>query len=351
MAQFSAKIKIDQEALERIDALTATLEKSLSDFNNAMPGGQYMLLIQDLNSGIPERVAAAQAFLRSLGDLDPETNQYDVSTWFEFDSSKPLRAMTFRAETPSPKEIETRYAQGYLLNPDNVSSTPLRGPTPAEVDADLRARLTRVLGNIVGGVGINSYMGNVIDTHGGLTGYKAGPLTYIGGHNPNEIEAAHGRAVAEVRVKHDKLFASTIDDLVGAFGAFYQNRVLPLPPLPLVQQWNLFDDRQVLFIVIPEEDWVAHEERITAKALIHERGNPNSPLPGTQLQNVLPDEWQVISLSDAQRPPRTYRWTFRTMTDLRLLSSTTVSRIREAQKALAEWKSLTQPAQSKKKKR
>lgn len=296
-------IGVDQEARNSIDALRKTLGESLIALADAIPGGRYTRLIEDLHGGNVEKKAAAQAFLKSLAGLDPQID-YQVTVWYDFDQTKKLHALIFRGELPTPDEIETRYTQASITNAFEVSRTPLRAPTSNEVRDAIRTALTRALEKLpFASLGSNEYI------------------------NP----------LAER--------ALMVDDLLEAFDAFSQHWTTPLETTLQAMDWPLFDERQTLFVLIPEEDWQEHGGAISVKAALHKSGDPKKPLPGAQLVSFETDEWRLIRLEDPLRPPRQFRWAVHTMTDTFLLSSSTAERVRAVRDALQQWEQL-QPAKN-----
>lgn len=318
------KVDIGPEASRKIDELSRMIEKSMQGLSDAIPGGRYTRLIEDLNGTDPEKKKAAQAFLVSLGRLDPEV-RYEVSVWFEFDPAKTLHAQIFSAETPSKDELVTRYTQAYVVNPANVASTPLAGPSPSGVQQIVRGRLENAISlmpqlysqftpsNCIGGPGHFEYP------------------DCIAGNEAGAREEA--KRVAEVM---EKVTAS----LSGAFNAFYQDWPTPISANVLTLNWSPFDPHQALFIVVPESDWTKHGGKINVRALLHKRSDPASPLPGAQVETISADEWQSIHLTDAHQPPRDFKWAVRTMTDSNLLSASSLERVRAIQQALDAWQRL-----------
>src|SRR5262245_39569620 len=64
-----------------------TVMKMTTDLTTAMPGGQYNLLIRDLNGNDKEAKTQAQNFLKSLGHLENLDREMEASVWFGFDTS------------------------------------------------------------------------------------------------------------------------------------------------------------------------------------------------------------------------------------------------------------------------
>jgi len=301
-------VGIDQEARSEIEALRKTLAESLLTLADAIPGARYTRLIEDLNGPDAQKRLAAQTFLRNLAGLDPQIEYY-ASVWFEFDPSKPLHALLRRAVLPNPDEIVNRYKVGNITNASEVASTPLTGPRPEEIREEIRKSLAAAMDKL--------QVGAQADTlHIDLGGGRSGTVS------------SGGPAAAR---------AQMVDFFLSAFDAFYRNWSLPLQATVKTIPWPIFDDRQALFVLIPESDWQAHDGKIVVRALIHKKDDPKTPLPGADLVTFEKDEWKLIQLRDNQQPPRDFRWAVHTMTDALLISPETAAKLKVYHDALVAY--------------
>jgi hypothetical protein len=302
-------IGIDQEARAEIEAVRKTLAESLLTLADAIPGARYTRLIEDLNGPDTQKKLTAQTFLKNLAGLDPQV-EYDASVWFEFNPSKPLHALVRRAVLSSPDEIVSRYKVGNITNAPEVTSTPLAGPRPEEIRQEIRQSLSAAIGKLQAGAQADTFDLNIDPSR---------PATTIPNPEP-------GKARAQM-----------VDSLLGAFDAFYRDWTLPLQATVVTMPWPIFDERQALFVLIPESDWQAHGGNIAVRVLIHKKGDPRSPLPGAELVTFEKDEWKLIQLRDNQQPSRDFRWAVHTMTDALLISPETATKLKAYHDALVAY--------------
>jgi hypothetical protein len=293
-------------------------------FSDSIPGGRYTRLIEDINGPDADKKKAAQEFLKNLGGLDSEV-QYDASVWFKFDTAKPLHALTFRGAVPSEDEIITRYKQANIVNAGTVSSTPLGGPSPGQIKKEIQNDLGAAMAELVSTPEPQPiYI---------ITACETGNNDLITRESCLKLK---DDAARERQGRADRSAAR----FMHAVDALYHDWHIPLEASVRSQPWPLFDERQTLFVLIPETDWQAHGGNIEVRALLHKAGDPTRPLPGTQEQSFSRDEWKLIHLQDSRVPSRDYRWAMRTMTDTMLLSSSTIEKIRAVREALTNWEKL-----------
>jgi hypothetical protein len=299
-------VAVDQEARAELAALRKTLADSLLTLADAIPGGRYVRLVEDLNGPDPQKRIAAQIFLKNLAGLDPQIEYY-ASVWFEFDPTTPLHAIVRRARFPNQSEIVSRYIRGEITNASDVGSTPFGGPRPQQVREEIRQSLATAVADLDAGA-------------------KPDTVSFtIEGHSAAVPDPEPAKARARI-----------VEALLMSFDTFYRGWPLPLQANVKTLPWPIFDEQQVLFVLIPESDWTAHNGNITVRALIHKRDDPKSPLPGADIVTFSRDEWNLIELRDAQgqRPPRDFRWAVHTMTDFLLISSETAAKLKAYKDAL-----------------
>jgi hypothetical protein len=318
------EVGVDRDTLNAVEDLKKAMQESLLTLSDAIPGGRYTRLVEDLHGGDPTKKEAAQQFLRSLAGLDPAV-QYYASVWFEFDPAKPLHALIFRASLPSADEILTRYKQANIVNATAVSSTPLGGPGPGQVQQDIQNALAAAVAGIAGLPPSAS--------EGWSPGQPCSPLSNGLNLSCEQLQRLYDQANRE----RSEAQARAVGQFMSAFDAFYRQWPLPLSANIKTLPWPPFDERQSLFVLIPESDWKAHDGNIKVFALLHEKDKPQVPLPGADRVVFEKDEWKPIKLRDSQQPPRDFRWAVHTMSDTLLISSETAERVQAVRDALAKW--------------
>jgi len=216
------------------------------------------------------------------------------------------------------------------MNAGTVSSTPLGGPSPEQIKREIRNDLNAAMMEIIHAPEPTSPFAAPFDITLPCENWNHELFP------PGTCEKMKEEAARDRQARADR----SVTRFMHAFDAFYRDWNIPLEASVRSQPWSLFDERQTLFILIPETDWKIHNENIEVRALLHKAGDPTRPLPGTQEQLFSRDEWKPIHLSDSRMPARDYRWAMRTMTDTMLLSSSTVEKVRAVREALTNWEKL-----------
>ena len=63
-----------------------------------------------------------------------------------------------------------------------------------------------------------------------------------------------------------------VTELKAALTALTSNVTMPISPNSRTSPWNVLDDRQILFVVVLEEDWLKHRQdpNLAVRALVGE---------------------------------------------------------------------------------
>lgn len=182
-----------------------------------------MRIITDANDPTdPERQKKAQEFAKQLLKIDV-SEPYEATVWFGFDSSHPLRADIFRSGFGGAIAVQERVAKrAFNASPVKNAVTP-----PDSEDDVVRAAKSKI--------------------EDATKCLAQSPVYITGGRQsdwflkPTEIQnfKAYLQSAVELAIR-------------GSHQTFDQER--------LVLLWSGIDDRSLLYIVMPEEDWAAQEK-------------------------------------------------------------------------------------------
>lgn len=307
---------------ETRDVVTAVSK----DVTTALPGGQYNLLIRDLNGPDKDAKTRAQDFLKSLGHLEDLDTKIEASIWFGFEpaESKSIKVDAFRAPTLSRAEVVRRYTfkAGNLQQVGSTLSLP-------ESDALLRARIDKDLDEI--GVWIaakptaNGWRSSLYPEYQWFTG-----MSTIGSALPVQSQSIH-----------DSIRKSVIDNLKDAVHAQFEQKLVPIANSDLQPvRWNTLDADQFLFICIRRSDWLLHRKDpgLKVRALIHELDHPERPFMKAEYV-----DFDLLEF-DRNEPVETYPsdkdvvWAVRNMTG-KMLDANTLADLQKVKETLAKWQS------------
>src|ERR1700683_2641253 len=103
--------KTREEFARQMVETRKTVMQATQDFTTALPGGEYNLLIRDLNGDDPAAKVRAQNFLKSLGHMEDLDTKIEASVWFGFDpaNAAKIKVDAFKAPTMSYSEVQERY--------------------------------------------------------------------------------------------------------------------------------------------------------------------------------------------------------------------------------------------------
>ena len=314
--------KTRDEFAKQLEETRKVVLTATKDLTTSIPGGQYNLLIRDVNGDDPVAKTRAQAFLKALGHLENTDVPIEASVWFGFDASSPLKADIFRAPTLSRTEVEQRYAfkSGNLRTVGSKLSLPMS-------DQEIRSAINASVTNI----------GNILQSTPTPSGWKsllfpAFQVATLFGQtqilNSDAISAAHNKAKGEL-----------VDNLRTAILAQYEQKLVPLissdlQPVP----WNVIDANQFLFVSIRQSDWVKHRKdgNLKVRAFIHEHDHPEKAF-----QNSAPMDFDLQEF-DSSEPVDSYPsegkvvWAVRNMTG-RMLDSATLAELQTVKETFAKW--------------
>jgi hypothetical protein len=150
----NAKVDQVQIALQKeLDETRKALADSVNVMSRTMPGERYLRLIDDLNSGDEKKVAAAQAFLKSLAHIDASL-QYEMVVNYDFDTNRYFKTDFERFRAPSPDLFKAFVDNS--ITPYTPSDTILAPSTELEVRAKIGTEIDGALNSILGAMKTDS---------------------------------------------------------------------------------------------------------------------------------------------------------------------------------------------------
>jgi len=262
-----------------------TVMKMSTDFTTALPGGQYNLLIRDLNGDDKEAKIRAQNFLRSLGHLEDLDRNLEASVWFGFDTSNVscttpgkascLKVDAFRAPTPSIAEVQQRYTfkAGNLRPVGNTMSVP---QSAEQLKRDIHANIQKM----------GTYLAGTPDAGLGQGGMLGAPGIWTSALYPSfrVYETRTQQNLAEAKKKQEEALTNLESALEGAILAQYEQKLVPISRSDLEPvAWSMLDASQFLFVCIRQQDWTKHRKdpNLRVYALLHEVDHPEKPVRGS----------------------------------------------------------------------
>jgi hypothetical protein len=319
--------------LEETRKVVLTVNK---DVTNAIPGGTYNLLIRDLNGDDPAAKKRAQEFLKAMGHFDSDV-PIEVSVWFGYDPTSPLKVDAFRAPTLSRTEVERRYQfkSGSLRETGNKLSLPASDQEIRKVIEDnLNAVSTILAANPVEsplytGPFKTEDQTQVVTTWSSRL-FPSWKRPVLGQNPPMPSDLALST--------HQKARSELVENLKAALLAQYSRYPTPITTSDLPVPWNTLDDDQFLFVAIREEDWRRHrrDSGLRVQALIHERDNPQRPYHKSS-----PIDFDLLEFDRSERVPSypsdgMVVWAVRNMTG-RMLDAASLVEVQKVKEILAGW--------------
>ncbi|MCI5043273.1 MAG: hypothetical protein MRY72_01125 [Aquisalinus sp.] len=347
-----------QEWREQVELEMEELRKVANAAIRAVPGERYLQIIDALHGPDPEKAEEARNFLRSLGNLDPETT-YVASVWFGLESELEIRADIFRASSPSRIHVEQKIASRGLNLTQSIKNSLERPKSETEIRANIRRELKSALLSLSNQYSKINYPRNFADSQTALTIELSQSSPFLPPSINSGIIAINGEGTQLFRGRYDRnnisrnfdiqkrrqaddiKFNNAVQHLENAILTISQNDFANLGRTELSIPWSAFDSKQFLFVVIPEKDWIEHKDKLRIKALVHK---VNEPKNGINLQR--PYEFEVGDFDPELNEPIDHWipgagklvWAVHEMTgDSRLFTPETLALIEEADSILAEW--------------
>jgi hypothetical protein len=232
----------------------------------AVPGERYLQLIDDLNSGDPQRVTKAQSFLTQLGHFDPRID-WNATVSFGFDEKAPLRADAFFGFSPTRAQVE--YFARYAFNPTLVANNIALPQTDGELNAKINSGIDSLLVHMTG---------SPKSTPSNMTVDLSWPDSIL--PTASGFPALVDPRIAAAR-GHQKAVADILKELLKAQ---YAQKTIPVGGTVLTLPWYPTEAKNMLFVLIPEDDWNKHkaDTNLKIQALLHKAGDVGSSYSQTR---------------------------------------------------------------------
>ena len=225
-----------------------------------------------------------------MGRLDPSID-WDASVTFGFDESSPLRADSFFGFSPSRAQVE--YFVKHNFNPQSVANTVARPQTMDELNARIDADVDSIMTNMTGGeVTTTDQQRNTIYSFSYPNSFiSCNTVSFVAQTVPLAGKSVPG-------TEYDKFLASRTvelgqqqkirDLLKGLFKAQYEKKMIPTGGKTLDEAWFPTELKNLLFVLIPEEDWNKHraDKGLSTQVVLHKKGDASQTYKGTAWMTV-----------------------------------------------------------------
>jgi hypothetical protein len=297
----------------------------------AVPGERYLQLIDDLNSGDTTRVRKAQDFLQRLGHFDPTIDWVDTIN-FGFNESTPLHADAFFAFSPSRAQVDY-FVKNNAFNAGQVANSIQLPQLAGEIDSSINANVDVIVKDMSG----NPKIENV--------NIGSSTLSW-----PDSIVPNHtGFAVQDLSNKAIQRQQDIANRLKSVLKAQYANKSIPVGGNILEIPWYPTDAKNLLFVVIPEEEWLKHKDdpNWQVVSLLHKKGDASAVLNLTRPMIINKTEFEKNEAVERPHGEGKVRWAAVDPTHSSIsIPDVAPDRIASMEKLLEQLNKLSAPAQN-----
>lgn len=313
---------------EQVEASTKAMQVAVDTASKAIPGERYLRLLDAVHSGDPKQAAEAKRFIQSAFQMNLD-QPYEVTVWFGVDDSEPFTAYAFVGPAPSREVVQEELRRGRLnLTRWPNSLAPLA--SAEQIKGQIEEKIAKAVDTMAGTWSRTSERLSVPNQRHVLANSFLQTKLFCVTGDSNTM----GCETTAMAPNNDR--AEVAKALSEAFWLPYQNRRLPLPVTSPRKPWSLLSANQVLFIVIPDEQF-QRQKNLVVKAVVHEEGKPERILPGEQEYTFERVMFQNNPTVANENPPVTLRWAAHTMTDSSQMSGQMLQSIRQLQEVTAAW--------------
>lgn len=276
---------------EQVDKSVAKLTEGIDKAAMSVPGERYLRLIDDANSPDPARRARAQQFAKELFNIDLQ-HSYEVTVAFGFAEPRPLRADVFRSKLDGAIAVHNHAAEK-SLNQTAVRNTILPLPTEEQVIASAIPKAKSFIEQIP------EYSKLVAPSGGGFGNLQ--------------------------RPEYERRLANASKTLTDFLSVAIKARQDVGKQDAIRMDWSVIDDRPLLFVIIPADDWSAHSKQLTVTAVVHRKGTPTETLAQQRVYSFDKAEFRETSIAVPGLPPQKIMYASHNMTGHSFISGETAA--------------------------
>lgn len=298
----------------------------------SIPGERERRLIEAAHSTDKGVRDNAVAMVKTLYGVDlKEAREFECSVWFDLGRKAPLMAQIFRAGSPSQKVV-VNWLNNQSFNPVAVNSVIEPPPSEAQVKASVEKSIDHALELLAGapktiwhkpiGEAPGSY--ELAWPDEALAPGKSVRIDLVKakrGQTNHEVAKDSIKARMEEAMQDRKKARNALAQAI--MEAYKSNSTRTLGRAHKVLPWNILDPEPYLIVMIRKEDWEAHKEHLTVRALVHRNGDPSKAYKDLDQFELLANDFSAAN--KVTHPTRgEYVWAAANMTQSKVIDPGTI---------------------------